>query len=189
MYLKIKNSTILSIVIIFMITMLFGCKNDIAKVNSLTSEEKIPDEQTQNVTIVYSDSGNIQFVLTSILMRTFIVSDPYTEFPSGLKIVSYDSKQKPKTTLTANYAIRYDGRKYMEAKSKVVIINHQDNERIETESIIWDQKQRKIYSDVFVKRTNANGILFGDGFDADETFSRYTIRNPRATFYFEENPD
>ena len=185
----LKNITFLSMVIIFMITMLFGCKNDIAKVNSLTSEEKIPDEQAQNVTIVYSDSGNVQFVLTSKLMRKFIINDPYTEFPSGLKIISYDAGRTAKTTLTANYAIRYDGRRYMEAKSKVVIINHQDNERIETESIIWDQKQRKIYSDVFVKRTNANGIMFGDGFDADETFSRYTIRNPRATFYFEENPE
>jgi LPS export ABC transporter protein LptC len=167
----------------------FGCKNDIAKVNNISAIDKHPDEQAKNITVIYSDSGIINFTLTSEVMNKYINSDPYTDFPKGLKLASLDKNGKLKTSLTANYAINYESRKTMEARGKVVIINYQNNETIETEHIVWDQMRKKIYSDVFVKRTNPTGVLFGDGFDSDETFSKYTIRNPRITFIIEERRD
>ncbi|MEI6346401.1 MAG: LPS export ABC transporter periplasmic protein LptC [Bacteroidota bacterium] len=186
----LKKLIIIKVIIaISMAIITFGCKNDIAKVNSLTAVDKKPDEQAKNVSVIYSDSGKVLFVLTSDLMNKFINNDPYIEFPKGIKLASFDENGVQKTTLTANYAISYDARKSMEARSKVVIKNHQNDEIIETEHIVWDQLKNTIYSDVFVKRTNPTGVMYGDGFDADETFSKYTIRNPRATFYFEERKD
>lgn len=167
----------------------FSCKNDIAKVNNISAIDKHPDEQAKDITIIYSDSGIINFTLSSKLMNKFINNDPYTEFPQGLKLSSFDKQGILKTTLTANYASSYENRKTMEARGKVIIINHKNEETIETEHIVWDQMRKTIYSDVFVKRTNLTGVMYGDGFDADETFSKYTIRNPRATFYFEERKD
>ncbi len=167
----------------------FGCKNDIAKVNNISAIDKHPDEQAKNITVIYSDSGIINFMLSSELMNKYLNTDPYTDFPKGLKLTSLDKNGMLKTTLTANYAISYEARKSMEARGKVVIINHQNHETIETEHIVWDQLRKTIYSDVFVKRTNPTGVMYGDGFDADETFSKYTIRNPRATFIFEERKD
>lgn len=167
----------------------FGCKNDIAKVNSITAIDKQPDEQARNITVVYSDSGKMEFMLTSELMYKFLNNDPYTEFPKGIKLNSFDEAGAVKTTLTANYALSYETQKTMEARGKVFIVNHQNKETIETEHIVWDQFKKTIYSDVQIKRTNPTGVMFGDGFDADETFSRYTIRNPRMTFYLEERKD
>lgn len=186
----IVNQTFSNMTIaILMAIVMFGCKNDIAKVNSLTAVDKHPDEQAKDITVVYSDSGRVDFVLSSVLMNKFLNNDPYVEFPKGLKLTSYDRIGAVRTTLVANYAINYEGRKSMEARGKVVIKNHQTDEVIETEHIVWDQLKNTIYSDVFVKRTNKIGVMYGDGFDADETFSKYTIRNPRATFYFEERKD
>ncbi len=85
-----------------------------------------------------------------------------------------------KTSLRANYAITWNSRKLMEARNDVVIISK--DEIINTEHIVWDQRRRVIFSDVFVKRTNKDGVMYGDGFDADETFNKYSIRNPRGTF-------
>lgn len=184
-----KHIMIILIIAISMAIITFGCKNDIAKVNSITAIDKQPDEQAKNITVVYSDSGRMEFMLTSELMCKFLNNDPYTEFPKGIKLNSFDEAGVIKTTLTANYALSYETRKTMEARGKVLIINHQNKETIETEHIVWDQLRKTIYSDVFVKRTNPTGVMYGDGFDADETFSRYTIRNPRATFYLEERKD
>lgn len=167
----------------------FSCKNDIAKVNSITAIDKQPDEQAKNITIVYSDSGKMQFMLTSAQMNKFINNDPYVEFPKGIKLNSFEDSSYIKTTLTANYALSYETRKTMEARGNVLIINHQNKETIETEHIVWDQLRKTIYSEVAVKRTSPTGVLYGDGFDADETFSKYTIRNPRVTFYLEERKD
>jgi LPS export ABC transporter protein LptC len=177
------------ILAVFIAQVVFGCKNDITKVNNISAVDKHPDEQAKNITVIYSDSGITNFTLTSELMNKYINSDPYTDFPKGLKLASLDKNGVLKTTLTANYAINYETRRSMEARGKVVIINHQNNETIETEHIVWDQLRKKIYSDVFVKRTNPTGVMYGDGFDSDETFSKYTIRNPRATFIFEERRD
>jgi LPS export ABC transporter protein LptC len=184
-----KHIMIIVIIAISMAIITFGCKNDIAKVNSITAIDKQPDEQAKNITVVYSDSGRMEFMLKSELMCKYLNNDPYTEFPKGIKLNSFDEAGVVKTTLTANYALSYETRKTMEARGKVLIVNHQNKEIIETEHIVWDQLRKTIYSDVFVKRTNPTGVMYGDGFDADETFSRYTIRNPRATFYLEERKD
>ena len=177
------------IIAISMAIITFGCRNDIAKVNSITAIDKQPDEQAKNITVIYSDSGKMQFMLSSEIMNKFITTDPYLEFPKGIRLNSFDNMGILKTTLTANYALSYEARKSMEARGKVVIVNHQNNETIETEHIVWDQLRKSIYSDVFVKRTNPTGVMYGDGFDSDESFSKYTIRNPRVTFYFEERKD
>ena len=177
------------VLVTFVFSTLVSCKNDIAKVNSLTAVDKQPDEQAKDISVIYSDSGKVQFVLTSRVMNKFINNDSYIEFPKGIKLVSYDESGVAKTTLTANYAISYEARKSMEARSKVLIVNHLNEEVIETEHIVWDQLKNTIYSDVSVKRTNKSGVMYGDGFDADETFSKYTIRNPRVTLFIEERKD
>ncbi len=182
---KLKFYIKIFMVVIILTTINFSCKNDIATIKKLSTEEDIPEEQAQNISLSYSDSAEVVFVLKSKIMNKYFKNDPYQEFPKGLKIFSYE-KEILQTTLTANYAIRYDNRKFMEAKNNVIIINHIDDEKIETEHIVWDQQKRTIYSNVFVKRTSKDGVMYGDGFDSDETFSRYTIRNPRATFIIEE---
>lgn len=174
-------------IVVLSAIVLFSCENDIATINSLTSKEKTPDESAKDVSIIYSDSGMINFVLNSPVLDKYYSNESYIEFPKGIKILTYGDSNIVINTLTANYAINFESRKMMEAKSKVVIKNLQTNEIIETEHLVWDQLNHKIFSDVFIKRTNADGIMYGDGFDADEKFSKYTIRNPRATLYFSEN--
>lgn len=182
----IRKIVLINKIVVFSAILFVSCENDIATINSLTAKEKTPDESAKDVTIFYSDSGMTEFVLTSSVLDKYYSPDAYIEFPKGIKIVTYGDSNKIKNTLTANYAINYESRKMMEAKSKVVITNLVTNEVIETEHIVWDQLNHKIYSDVFIKRTNSEGIMYGDGFDADENFTKYTLRNPVAKLYFDE---
>ncbi len=173
--------------IVAMATILFySCENDINTVQSLTAKDNIPDESAKEVTLFRSDSGKVEFVLEAATLNKFFREETYTEFPNGIKISTYENDKELKNTLTANWAINNESKKMMEAKSNVVIKNLQTNEIIETEHIVWDQLNHIIYSNVFIKRTNDEGIMYGDGFDADETFTKYTIRNPRATLYVNE---
>lgn len=159
-----------------------SCENDLSQVKNISAVNSTPTESAKNIELIRSDSGKIQMLLTSPVLNKFLGGDPYMEFPKGIKILFYDSLMNVRTTLTANYAIKYDGKKMMEARNDVVIINHDKNERINTEHIVWDQQRKIIYSDVFVKRTSADEVLYGDGFDADENFNSYTLRNPRGIF-------
>ena len=67
------------------------------------------------------------------------------------------------------------------ASKNVVIIDVLKGDTLRTEEIIWDQRRRMIYSNVLVKQTKADGsVNYGDGFEADERFTKYTIFHPRG---------
>ena len=82
--------------------------------------------------------------------------------------------------LTADYACNVNNTKYRASKN-VVIIDLIKRDTLETEEIIWDQRRKTIYSNVLVKQKKADGsVNYGDGFEADERFTRYTIIHPHG---------
>ncbi len=186
----IKNITtvfVLSIIVIFFSIMLFACENSMKTINLLSKNDTLPAESAQDIEVIYSDSGKILIKLIAPKLDRFQKKeDPFMEFPNGLKLLFYDSAMNVKTQLTANYGISWDNKKLMEVKNNVVITDFEKQEVLNTEQIIWDQKSHKIYSNVFVKRTSPDGVLYGDGFDADESLKTYKLRNPRGVFTVEE---
>lgn len=156
-------------------------------ITSLTLEENIPLETAKNIEVVYSDSGKIILKIVSPLLNRYIKEDHYLEFPEGLTLYFYDSMMNVKATLTANYGVSWGETKIMEVKDDVVINNYDKQEVLNTEHIIWNRKEQKIFSNVFVKRTSPDGVLYGDGFDANESLTNYTLRNPHGVFTIQDN--
>jgi len=165
----------------------FSCKNDMKTISALTIDDYTPSETAKKVEVLYSDSGKVLIKLVTDHLNRFAAEEPYLEFPEGLILLFYDSLMNVKTRLTANYGVSWEKTKIMEVKDNVVIIDFEKDETLNTEHLIWDQRQQKIYSNVFVKRTSPDGVLYGDGFDADENMKSYTLRNPRGIFTVEEN--
>ena len=149
-------------------------------------EGKFPDESAKNIEYIMSENGQIAFVLNAPMMNTYYGDRSYNDFPEGITVSSYTNGEKH-STLTANYAIREDFSERMEARGNVVIVDLVKHESIYTEKIIWDQKHKRIFSDVEVTQIKADGTKnMGDGFEADEKFTKYTIRNSRGEFLAEE---
>lgn len=156
-------------------------------ISSLTMDDSLPSETATDVELIYSDSGRVMIKLISPLLNRYINEDPYIEFPDGLHLFFYDTAMNVESELTANYGINWENKKMMEVKDDVVISNHDKNEVLNSEHVIWDQNKKKIYSDVFVKRTTPDGVIYGEGFDADESLSTWKLRKPRGEFLFEED--
>lgn len=175
-----------SIVAIVIATMLFACKNDMETISQLTTDPSLPGESARDVEMIYSDSGRIMIKLVSPVLNRYLTEDPYIEFPEGLHLFFYDSAMNVKSELTANYGINYENKKTMEVKDDVVITNHDKHEVLNTEHVIWDQRIKKIYSEVFVKRTTPDGVLYGEGFDADESLKSWKLRKVSGEFQFNE---
>ncbi len=167
--------------------MLFACKNDIETITSLTIDESQPVESAKEIEMYYSDSGLVMIKLVSPILNRYASDDPYIEFPEGLQLYFYDSVMNVKSKLTANYGINWENKETMEVKDDVVITNYDKNEVLNTEHVIWDQRLKKIYSEVFVKRTTPDGVLYGEGFDADESLKSWKIRKARGEFTIEED--
>jgi LPS export ABC transporter protein LptC len=164
---------------------LVACENDIDVVNSITSatENKLPLESSKNVEFLYSDSAVVRAKLIAPQIDRYGGKKQYLELPKGMNVVFYQADKTEQTKLTANYGIGYDNgtgvMEKMEAKGNVIVINEK-GDRLNTEHLTWNVLTKKIYTDDFVKITTKDQVIWGDGMDADQDFSKYEIKNVKG---------
>jgi LPS export ABC transporter protein LptC len=184
------KSFILFLGIILLHVLIFtSCENDMKVVEHLSGRGEItPSESSKNLNLLYTDSGKMQFRLKSPYMEHFVygVKEPYSEFNKGVYIEYYDENHKVKTILKADYAIRFDNSKKMEAKYKVEVTN-ENGEILRTEKIIWDEENRKIFTDEYVEITTKREILKGKGMEANQDFSEWEIKEVSGTIPLDQN--
>lgn len=140
--------------------------------------EDDPVMSAQNIEVLFSDSGCVQAKLTSNLMNRYVGENPYLEFPKGFKVYMFDSARQVTSTITGNRGIRKERLHIMEAWGNVVVRNEKKNEQLNTEHLIWDENQHKIWSDVKVKITRPDQVLYGTRMESDEAFTHYSILDP-----------
>jgi len=169
-----------------LISCILACNSKSNSVAILEYNGKFPDESARNIEIIMSEDGHISFTLYAPLMNKYFGDNPYFDFPEGITVSSYSNGSK-NSTLTANYAISEEHTQRMEAHNNVVIVDLVKKESILTEKIIWDQKKKQIYSDVEITQIKADGTVNkGDGFESDEKFTKYAIKNPRGEILAED---
>lgn len=157
--------------------------NDSKEVDDIMQKQQtFPTEKAEVVEILYTDSGLVRIRITAPEMNhyTFNVPEPYTEMPKGIYVEFYNDSSKIKTTLRADYGIRYEKTKRTEVKRNVVVVNLA-GETLNTDKLDWDETSRKIYSDEKVQIKTKNDLLKGTGLEANEDFSEWEIKNPVGT--------
>jgi len=173
-----KGKSIITLII--GVVMLLSCENDIRQINSITDIKNFPTQSARNIEILYSDSAVVKLKIIAPEMARYSADDePYVEFPKGLEVLFYNQDKLVESSLTANYAIYHEKEDIWEASDNVVVVNKK-GEIINTELLIWNKKAETLSSDKFVKITKKDEIIYGDGFDADQNFTNYTIHNPKG---------
>ena len=188
-FLKLKyiHKYVTSLIFILLIIMFVSCKNDIAKIKSVTNETVSPNQTGENVEIIYSEDAIIKAKLNTPIVKHFEKEKDkgYSEFSQGVQVLFYDSVMTVDSKLTAKYALNYEADQKMEAKNDVVVVNKK-GEVLNTEHLIWDQKAEKIYSDVPVKVTTKDQILFGKRFESDQYFNKWQILEPTGSIQLKD---
>jgi LPS export ABC transporter protein LptC len=154
--------------------LLASCGNDMEEVKRLGSDVRVPVSSTRNVEMIYSDSSRLRAKVNAPQRDTYIGDDGFVEFSKGLKIEFYDTKSMLESKMIANYGISYSKTEIMEAKGNVVLESVK-GDKLETEHLIWDQKSDRIYSNVFSRITSPERVIYGDGFESNQDFSKYRI--------------
>lgn len=165
---------------LFLLVFIYSCENDLEKVKLYSKGNAIPQESAKSIKIIYSDSAKVKVELTAPVLNRFETDNSYIEMPKGLQALFYNERMEVKSKLTARYGIRYERDLRMEARKNVVVIN-ENGDRLETEHLIWDEKKEKLISDDFVKITTKDEIIFGNGFEANQDFTKYKIFNIKGT--------
>ena len=151
--------------------------------------QELITQQSEDLTILSSKNGVLSYRFwTPLLERYELAREPYMEFRKGIKIETYnDSTRQVESTLTANYAIFLENQELWEAKGNVVGTNAK-GQKLETQQLFWNQKTKRIYSNVDSKVTQGSDVIIGVGFESDETFSDFTFRRPQGRVEVDVEP-
>ncbi len=168
--------------------MLQACTNDLKDVMALPTNKLSPSQVGDSVTMLYTDSAMLKIVLKAnrMLMFSKNVSEPFTVLPKGFFITFFDEEEKISSTLKANYGVRYDNTKRMEAKYAVEVVNKK-NEKLETERLVWDEANKRIYTDAPIKITTASQIISGKGLNSNQDFTKYEIKEVTGIIKLKNN--
>ncbi|MGB0403193.1 MAG: LPS export ABC transporter periplasmic protein LptC [Salibacteraceae bacterium] len=157
----------------------FSCQSESTNISEITgnSDSLKPSEISLNTDILLSDSALLQIkVVTPKLLRFSDIENPYVEFPEGLTLFLYDSLGEIESSLTANYGINYTEEKRVVVKNNV-IVNNNRNETLNTEQLTWIRSEKRIFTEEYVKITTPDEIIYGDGLESNESFTKYRIKN------------
>jgi LPS export ABC transporter protein LptC len=165
-----------------------SCENDIQKVKELTAKQDSAIVSARNIEMLYTTNGITKVLLKAPLLHRYVDDKQMSnlEFPEGLWITFYDEFGEISSKIRANYSIYYEDEGKWIARYDVEAVN-KNNEILNTEYLVWMQYEEKISSDQFVKFTTSDGIIYGDGFNSDQTFSSIEIINTRGDINISEN--
>lgn len=175
---NISKILIQSTTVFFLTVVLFSCSNNTQKARDFLMDKNLPIGKSRDAFHVYKDSGRITSKLETVLMLDFSnrTEHPYNEFPKGIKIINFENKGLDSVTITGNYALSYAKTSISEIKGNVIVINHTDQSRLETEQLFWDQKTKYFVSEEAFKLMKQNDTIYGIGFESKDDLTKHLAK-------------
>jgi len=175
---------------ILSIILFFSCNNDMKNVIQVSEFEKLPELSSENIHFSQSEYGKIVISIeTPELTKTKNGEEDdeaeIMEFPKGIRVVQYSSYPDTLTMISANYAVNNSEKGVWEARGNVVAKNVKNQECLNTEYLIWDQKKGIIYSNQKVQVSTPDDIIFGEGFKSDDQFTDWQVEKVTGVITFE----
>ncbi len=167
-------------------TLLFSCVNDLSKIKTVTYDPKSPDDVTENLEIVQTDSGYAKFQLFAKLAETYTKPETVTKLKDGLKVNFFSKDGKVISTLTALYGEINIAKGTFFVKDSVQLFNIEKKQRLETEIMYCSLNDSTVYTDKAVIVRNSQGILFGNGLRSKLDFSSYVFIKPTGKIDFDK---
>ncbi len=173
-------------VYLLLILVLISCVNDIDTIKKVTYDPKSPDNVTQNLEVKYTDSGYAKIQLFAKLAETYTKPESIMKLKDGLRVNFFSDDGKIVSYLTALYGEINYTKGIMYVRDSVQLYNIEKQQRLETEELIWNQKDSLIYTNKSVIVRTKGGILFGDGIRTQQDFEFYEFIHPKGKINFDK---
>jgi LPS export ABC transporter protein LptC len=149
-------------------------------------EEKInyvyqgPLMTVENLSVMYSDSGNVKVKMNSAKQLKLQNEDEV--YPKTIYVNFLDKNSVEYSSLRGDSARFYKSEQYYKIMGNVFFFNRLKQQSLSTEVLIWNPSKRRIYTDKAVKIQTPTDEIRGIGLDADQDFTKYSIRRPTGFF-------
>jgi LPS export ABC transporter protein LptC len=141
---------------------------------------------TYGVSTYVSDSGVVRYKIVTDEWKVFDRLTPSRwTFERGVYLEKYDNSLDVDATIVADTAYYYDKEELWELRGNVHIENEQDEE-FDTQLLFWNQKTKRVYSDLYIHIRQQKRIITGVGFTSNQDFTNYTIKQTQGIFPIKE---
>jgi LPS export ABC transporter protein LptC len=162
--------------------LLLSCKDDVPANVEYTG----PVRETDNVTMLYSDSARLSVKMTSA--KEIVLANGDQVYPKEIKLFFYDKTGRETSTLRADSGRFYPAQTLYRVKGNVVVNNKVKHETLLTDELTWNPQTKQIYTDKPVKINRLTEQLQGEGLTSTQDFSQYTIRRVTGTVQMSNLP-
>ncbi len=150
----------------------YSCKGKLSEAEHLDLAET-PVQTVDSMFFVQTVNGSLQMrVEADVMERYDNDSCSYELFPRGLHAYSYSEDDRLETIMHSDNAKHYKSKKskdeYWSAFGNVVLQNVINQQTLETDTLYWDQVNKEIYTDCYVRMFSNDGFLQGFGMRSDE---------------------
>ena len=164
----------------------FSCKGKLSEAERLNLAET-PVQTVDSMFVVQTRNGGIQMRVEADVMERYENDTcSYELFPKGLHAFAYTDGDMLETVLHSNNAKHFKSKKsteeYWSAFGNVVVQNVINQQTLETDTLYWDQANKEIYTDCYVRMYSPDGFMQGYGMRSDERARNSIIMKPFNNF-------
>lgn len=161
---------------------LFSCQEEVPANVEYTG----PVRETNNVTLLYSDSARLSVKMNT--PKEIVLANGDQLYPQQVNLFFYDKTGRETSTLRADSGRFLPQQTIYKVKGNVVVHNKVKNETLLTDELTWNPQTKRIYTDKPIKINRATEQLQGVGLNSTQDFSDYTIRQVTGTVTVRDLP-
>lgn len=172
---KVKFFLICNLLLLFIFLFFESCSSDkVAPIKTdMVSGDSIPNQESFNATVTFSDSGKVKAVLKAGRIRVFSKFN-YTLIDKDASVDFYKAGVYS-STLTGKRGKIFDATKDVEVYDSVKLVSV-DGSVLTSNKLYWVNQTQRIKSDEFVHIVTKTDDISGFGFEADQNLKNYVIR-------------
>lgn len=151
--------------------------------------EKTPIQEVVGMEVLQSENAVLSMRMSAPLMQHFEYYKDSTDYvydlyPNGIHVDAYTEDGALETVVDADHAKHETtggGNSWM-AYGHVRVKNIINGQTITSDTIYWDQKEKRIFTDCYVRVESSKGLLQGYGMVSDERANNTILRKPFDSF-------
>jgi len=164
----------------------FSCVNDLDKVKKITMHPEGPDETSEMLHIIYTDSGYAQIEIFATIAETYAQPRSVTKFKDGLKVNFYKDDGTIGSVLTSLFGEIDDETGLITVRDSVKLLNVIQQKTLETEVLYYSKTGDSIYTNKAVVITSPDMILTGIGAWTTPAFDTAQFYKPTAKIFIKD---
>lgn len=150
-----------------------GCEEKVRPSVVAINQAEIPSQESWNSTVTFTDSARVKAILWSGHIASY-ATQQYTLLSESLHVDFFNELEEHTSVLTARRGKVNDRTQDFEARENVVVVSDSGTV-LRTDSLFWDNTERKIKTDAFVDIVSPTEHIMGHGMISDQGLKNYKI--------------